>query len=1072
MRRVSIALMVASALALGAPAAGWAATGMPSQVGRWGDVLQWPLQAKHMILLHTGKVLVWASQANADPHLWDPVADPTGEHMRPVPFPFGDLHCAAQVTLADGRVMIVGGQNVNTHIGIPVTAIFDPVSETWTRGADMRFARWYPTLTLMADGRALVSSGDQGTAGRVDTPEIYDPATDTWTDAAKPVNTQYLYPFLYQLPGGTVFEAGTRAQTQFFDPLGGTDGLGSWTAGRVAPFGTDSYSESGAMYAPGKIVRAGGGDPAQAETAVIDTNVADPTKAQWRLTAPMNHPRRRMNTPLLLDGTMLAVGGTAVGNNPSGAVESAEIWDPATELWTEVADMAEPRMYHSTALTLPDGRVVSAGGQVTVDGATEDNPSSTSLQLTAQIFEPPYLFHGPRPAITAAPGESAYDADLPLTLGDARAIAKVGLLRPSGVTHAIDMNQRYVPLDFQQNGAQITAKAPTSPYRAVPGYYMVIATDTAGVPSAARWIRLGNGQPTQDPGAPAPITPAATVPATASIRALSPTTIQAGEVVSFASSWTGPPTSFAWTFGDGTGSGAAHPNHRFLLPGTYTVQLTVKNAKTPTGFASNTITVTVLGDDRTPPPDPGVDAPAPAPAPGPEATMTTPQTVGGTDQGDAPSAPRRVSFSPTALGSASVRRPSATLPGLQALHGRGAGGDRRRAYLRFVVRDLGAAPARAVLRLHVADASSDGGSVFATAAGAASFDRLSWTGAPATRGAAVAAAGATAAGAWVSLDVTRAVAGDGPVGFALVSTSQDAAAYSASGPDAPQLVVTPAARAGAAPAADFAAAPRRGTGRLTVAFTDHSVGATSWAWDFDGDGHVDSTARDPRFTYTRAGTFTVRLTARNAAGEDVAVAERLIVVDRPGAARAVRRFPAIADATIISTSPRRTAAAGAQLAVRQGDETAPQTSRSYLRFRVSGLRGVPASAKLRLYVKGAGADGGSVFAVTDRWTESRLAWSTAPGIAVPSLASAGAVAAGTWIELDVTRGVAGNGPVSFALATTTAAAVAYASREDRAHRPELVVTAAKGSTARQAAVRRAHLASLLAPRPMLLCPLA
>jgi hypothetical protein len=109
--------------------------------------------------------------------------------------------------------------------------------------------------------------------------------------------------------------------------------------------------------------------------------------------------------------------------------------------------------------------------------------------------------------------------------------------------------------------------------------------------------------------------------------------------------------------------------------------------------------------------------------------------------------------------------------------------------------------------------------------------------------------------------------------------------------------------------------------------------------------------------------------------------------------------------------------------------------------------------------------------VGNRWTERGLAWSGAPGLTTASLASAGATAKGTWVELDVTRGVAGNGRVSFALATTSADAASYAGREDARHRPRLVVTQSRGGSAAQASVRRAHLASLLSPRPGLICPL-
>jgi len=348
-----------------------------------------------MVLLHTGKVLVWSKGDQA--RVWNPT---TGDFQL-TPAPFGDTHCAAQVTLADGRILVVGGQNNATHVGINVTSIFDPLTQTWSRGADMAKARWYPTLTTMSDGRALVVSGDDENGARVDLAEIYDPATDTWTPTTP--KTAGLYPFMYQLPDGRMYEAGTKTTTSFFDVQ-----TGKWSAGPTAPFGSSAYSESGAMYEPGKILRAGGGDPAMARTQVIDMNAASPA---WEETSPMAFPRRRMNTPILLDGSVMAVGGTRQSDDASQAILQGEIWSPGTKQWSEVASMAEPRMYHSTALTLPDGRVVTAGGEA--DGI-----------LRAQVYSPPYLFKGPRPAITSNPSSTGYGATFSVGT-DATDVAKV-----------------------------------------------------------------------------------------------------------------------------------------------------------------------------------------------------------------------------------------------------------------------------------------------------------------------------------------------------------------------------------------------------------------------------------------------------------------------------------------------------------------------------------------------------------------------------------------------------------------------------------------------------------------------
>src|SRR5262245_15611555 len=190
----------------------------PDQVGEWGPVLDWGVQGKHMALLPTGKVLVWATGATA--RVWDPA---TGGFTL-VPYTFGDLHCAGQAMLADGRVIVVGGQQGVNHMGIDETSLFDPFTNTWSRGAAMHAQRWYPTATVLPDGRVLATSGDDATGIRVTIPEVYDPVSDTWTDLTGANRSQGLYPLMFVLPNGKIYEAGTFTKTWLLD-LAGT---GAW----------------------------------------------------------------------------------------------------------------------------------------------------------------------------------------------------------------------------------------------------------------------------------------------------------------------------------------------------------------------------------------------------------------------------------------------------------------------------------------------------------------------------------------------------------------------------------------------------------------------------------------------------------------------------------------------------------------------------------------------------------------------------------------------------------------------------------------------------------------------------
>ncbi|WP_233149737.1 carboxypeptidase regulatory-like domain-containing protein, partial [Kineosporia sp. A_224] len=463
-RSLAPALVVATVASGATVAVGTLSEAAAVDTGTWGPVLDWGLQGKHMAALPTGKVLVWSTGANA--RVWDP----SNGSFTDAPALFGDLHCAGNAQLADGRVVVLGGQNGGTHIGTKVTALFDPGTQTWTEGTPMTYERWYASVTALADGRLLSTSGDDAAGRRITTPEVYDPKTNAWTPLTGGVRSQGLYPHMYVLPNGKVFEAAPEANTAVLD-LAGT---GSWSPGPANKWSTNGYSESSVMYEPGKIMRAGGGDPAISRTAVVDMTVASPA---WTETAPMTFARRRMNMVLLADGQVLAVGGTASGDSEASAVLPAEIWNPQTRTWSTLGPMTEARMYHSSAVLMLDGRVLTAGGEATG-------------RLHAQIYTPPYLLKGPRPTISSAPAVAGYGTSLAVTTPDTASITSVALVRLGAATHAWDQNQRYVPLKFTPTPTGVTATAPANGNIAPPGNYMLVVKNSTGVPSVGKIVRI------------------------------------------------------------------------------------------------------------------------------------------------------------------------------------------------------------------------------------------------------------------------------------------------------------------------------------------------------------------------------------------------------------------------------------------------------------------------------------------------------------------------------------------------------------------------------------------------------
>ena len=249
------------------------------------------------------------------------------------------------------------------------------------------------------------------------------------------------------------------------------------------------------MYAPGKILYAGGGDSTQVPTAAaekIDLNQSSPV---WTTAGAMKFPRRQLNATLLADGSVLVTGGTSGAgfNNQAGAVRDAELWNPATGTWTTMARETQTRTYHSTALLLPSGRVLSSGGGEG-GGITYANS-----EFTAQVYSPPYLFKAdgsaaPRPSISSAPATLHYNQIFTVETPNAGSVSRGTLIRLSSVTHAFNQSQLAYHLTFTRPAGTTTtlsAKAPASGNLAPPGPYMLFLINASGVPSFAKMVTVG-----------------------------------------------------------------------------------------------------------------------------------------------------------------------------------------------------------------------------------------------------------------------------------------------------------------------------------------------------------------------------------------------------------------------------------------------------------------------------------------------------------------------------------------------------------------------------------------------------
>ena len=252
-------------------------------------------------------------------------------------------------------------------------------------------------------------------------------------------------------------------------------------------FGWRDYGTA-AMYADGKILVAGGADPPTATAEVIDLNAATPS---WRSVASMSIPRRHLNSTLLPDGTVLVTGGTyGPGHNNAGTpVFAAELWNPATETWTTLASASVPRLYHSSAMLLPDGRVMTNGG--------ERNISDRMAEV--EVFSPPYLFKGARPTMSGAPASIGWGQRFTVQSPDAANISKVTLIRLGSPTHAFDMNQRLNVLQFTRGAGTVDITTPANANLAPPGHYMLFIVNGNGVPSVGSIVQISGSAPPPPP---------------------------------------------------------------------------------------------------------------------------------------------------------------------------------------------------------------------------------------------------------------------------------------------------------------------------------------------------------------------------------------------------------------------------------------------------------------------------------------------------------------------------------------------------------------------------------------------
>jgi hypothetical protein len=491
--------------------------------------------AVHSTIFPSGRVLLFGgSEHNHEPkatrnvnasRLYDPVSNT----FTNVGSPNFDLFCCGHAMMADGRLMVAGG-TVDYPVDSPPdpdpgsgwhgasgAAIFDDATASWTTVPSMTRFRWYPSLTMLADGRVLVSGGQTGTPVG-GSPGAYDGSQweifngSTWSNLPGPTNNGQFYTRLLVVPGGVLDNlggGGTSVRSQIVNVGTGlrTD-LAAYPAPQAAAFNGFNY---GVVLLP--ITRTTttpeamfvGGTLGAARTLRLAVGQA------WGEIAITLKNRSDSTTLFAADGTLVLTGGGADRENDSADPNvdplQVEQFSPTTRTFALAEVAAKRRKYHSGGVLLRDGRVLVYGGQKAPPlGNYLGNGSGGCAQwrknpplptCDANIYEiedfrPTYFRVGARPAISFAPSVVVRGTAIDVGTPQAWDIREGYLIRLASFTHGGSTDLRCLQLDIGSRGPGIVRfnGTPTSPELAVAGFYFLFLVRSSGAVSTGWPIRI------------------------------------------------------------------------------------------------------------------------------------------------------------------------------------------------------------------------------------------------------------------------------------------------------------------------------------------------------------------------------------------------------------------------------------------------------------------------------------------------------------------------------------------------------------------------------------------------------
>lgn len=216
---------------------------------------------------------------------------------------------------------------------------------------------------------------------------------------------------------------------------------------------------------------------------------------------------------------------TLIGGNQgqvqyaSGPIYATDLFNPVTGKWSTVGEATNMRLYHSGALLLESGHVITVGSEMDNyndfynpqkpecfedvrninTNPTFANGCTNPFNYNIERFTPSYLREKAGVQINNAPTAVTYGSLIAVQVDSAKSVGRVSFVRTSAITHSTNTDQRYIELVIKSYSPSLNTlyiQIPSNAGLAPPGTWFLFAINSEGVPSVAATMTLTSGAPT------------------------------------------------------------------------------------------------------------------------------------------------------------------------------------------------------------------------------------------------------------------------------------------------------------------------------------------------------------------------------------------------------------------------------------------------------------------------------------------------------------------------------------------------------------------------------------------------